>query len=109
MPPLGKPLTNDGPACRVCGCTEHNACAMLAIIQVGKRKARETTIGCSWVKTEASTPPLCSACSGTPQDLAEAMVRGRRMLKQSGGLGVGLLIKINEAALARYRARQKRG
>lgn len=64
---------------------------------------------CSWVKTEANTPPLCSACSGTPQDLAEAMVRGRRMLKQSGGLAVGLLIKINEAALARYRARQKRG
>jgi hypothetical protein len=34
-------LLADGPACRVCGCTEHNACAG----------------GCFWV-----SPDVCSGC-----------------------------------------------
>jgi hypothetical protein len=37
-----RPLWGAGPACRVCGCTEHHACAG----------------GCYWVE-----PDLCSACT----------------------------------------------
>jgi len=35
MPPINPPLKNDGPACRVCGCTEHNACLTDAYGRVG--------------------------------------------------------------------------
>jgi hypothetical protein len=52
-------LTRDEPACRVCNCTEHNACDE----------------GCSWVEVENESPPLCSACSGRAGDLAEAVSR----------------------------------
>ncbi len=52
------------PACRVCGCTEFNACAD----------------GCSWVKVEKGSPPLCSACDGTAADMAEVLKRVDRLL-----------------------------
>lgn len=50
------------PACRVCGCTEYNACDE----------------GCSWVKVRKGEKPLCSACAGTVADLIQVMssVRG---------------------------------
>lgn len=51
-------------ACRVCGCTEHNACEE----------------GCSWVKVETGSPPLCSACSGTAADLSETLKRADTLL-----------------------------
>jgi hypothetical protein len=40
--------------CRVCGCTEEHACDG----------------GCSWVDRACT---LCSACAGTPADLAYAL------------------------------------
>lgn len=56
------------PACRVCSCTQHNACAE----------------GCSWVRTEPGSPPLCSACDGKPADLVEACGRAVRVLNGAG-------------------------
>ena len=56
------------PACRVCGCTEFNACAD----------------GCCWVPVEKCSPPLCSSCSGTVGDLAESMKRVARLLNSEG-------------------------
>lgn len=111
MPPVGKLLKNDGPACRVCGCTEHNACVTIEMrphpLMPKGRKRFRTAVPCSWVKVEGATPPLCSACSGTPADLAEAMVRSRRMLVNSGSTALDFVVGINAAALARYRKRQK--
>lgn len=52
------------PACRVCSCTEHNACDE----------------GCAWVKVESGSPPLCSACSGTAADLSETLKRADTLL-----------------------------
>src|SRR5205085_12162975 len=52
------------PACRVCGCTEHNAC----------------DDGCSWVRVGKGEAPLCSACDGTPGDMAEVLKRVDRLL-----------------------------
>ena len=52
------------PACRVCGCTEHNACDE----------------GCSWVRVERGSAPLCSACDGTSADFAEVLSRIDRVL-----------------------------
>lgn len=107
--PQGPLLKNDGPACRVCGCTENNACAVHNYDL--SPQSRWAVVACSWVKVEGATPPLCSACSGTEADMAEAITRGCRMLEQSGGLGVGMAVKIGKAALARRKRRrvQNRG
>ncbi len=109
--PQGPLRKDDGPACRCCGCTEHNACVEL-VMRPGHRRPRTGTpiqvaIACSWVKVEGATEPLCSACSGTISDLAEAVARGQRHLKQHGLDGFPFLLKINDAALKRYRARLK--
>lgn len=56
------------PACRICGCTEHSACDE----------------GCSWVRVEKDSPPLCSACDGKPADLVEACGRAVRVLNGAG-------------------------
>lgn len=80
-------------ACRVCGCTNHNACEN----------------GCSWVVVEKSSPPLCSACSGTVGDLAEAIRRSTRTLN-AGGLRANVIdaaYAIGRAALRRRNARVK--
>lgn len=67
MPPFGPKLKNDGPACRVCGCTEHNACLV------------ESPCGfvpCSWVRLGRGLDarlPLCSHCAGTAEDLIDAI------------------------------------
>jgi len=56
--PLNRPMTGDGMWCRVCGCTQQNACPE----------------GCGWVQEPSYTfevmGPLCTACAGTPNDLA---------------------------------------
>lgn len=102
MPPFRPPLKNDGPACRVCGCTEHNAC-----IEEGAGFDDST---CSWVKTASVDPkPLCSACSGTAPDLAEAMGRVQKLLdkKPADRRAMNDAWFINRHALARYRKRKK--
>ena len=77
-------------ACRVCSCTEHNACDE----------------GCSWVKVERESPPLCSACDGKPGDLAEAMRRALALQRKYGADNVGLEVAvILRATLKRLRVR----
>lgn len=111
MPPIGKPLKNDGPACRVCGCTEHNACSIITrrphpSNPKGPAKTL-TAIGCSWVKVEGATPPLCSACSGTEADIVEALGRIQRYIKQHGTASTDLVLTTVKAARARWLARSK--
>jgi hypothetical protein len=50
------------PACRVCGCTNENACARPATIFDDTREAQmapdgQLHIGCAWAE-----PDLCTAC-----------------------------------------------
>lgn len=76
MPPIHKPLKNDGPICRVCGCSQHNAC----LIEHGPMESRTT---CSWAETRgADKGPLCTACAGTVDDALEVIGRVNRLLKQ---------------------------
>lgn len=112
MPPIGKPLKNDGPACRVCKCTEHNACVEMAPLVLTAKQKRERVspmgiIGCSWVPVEGATEPLCSACAGTDADMAEAIQRGCRHLQRHSTAGIDFAVTIGKAALARRRARLK--
>lgn len=113
MPPIGKQLKNDGPVCRVCGCSEHNACTEIGdCARQRYRTGRIETVhyrgpvGCHWVKVEGSTPPLCSACSGTEADMAEAIARGCRMLQQHTTAGIDMAVTIGKAALTRRKRRQ---
>lgn len=104
MPPIHKPLKNDGPACRVCGCTEHNACL------VDDHGHVDMGLTCSWVKTSgADAGPLCSACAGTAEDLARSLQRVQMTLN---GPGIGRLkvdraFAIAKAARIRYANRKK--
>lgn len=84
---------SDEPACRICGCTEHAACDE----------------GCSWVKVEASSPPLCSACSGTAGDMAEAIKRSVKLLTAAGNprRKIDHADAIGRAAIRRRNARAK--
>lgn len=96
MPPLHPPLKNDGPACRVCGCTEHNACLIddAGCVDLG--------MTCSWVETRgADSGPLCSACAGTTADLAEVI---QRALKTGFA---GSKTAVLQAGLRRYEERKK--
>lgn len=79
------------PACRVCCCTEHNACDE----------------GCNWVRTEKGSPPLCSACSGTAADMAEAVKRGTTLLLKPSMKAAEEAVAIGRAARRRYSARLK--
>jgi hypothetical protein len=106
--PQGPLLKNDGPACRCCGCTENNACIShgMGPTHYRSKVIVPRTYACSWVKVEGATPPLCSACSGTEADMAEAIARGCRMLTLHSTSGIGMAVKIGKAALARRRRRQ---
>lgn len=116
MPPVGKPLKNDGPACRVCGCTEHNACVIHSDATFTERLAKAVRmpavrmprlLTCSWVKVEGATQPLCSACSGTEADIVEVTERCTRMIRQHGGQCLEFVGKALAAALARRVRRHK--
>lgn len=84
-------LPSAEPACRVCGCTEHNACDE----------------GCSWVRVEKNSPPLCSACSGTAADMAEAIKRGMSVLIVTSVQAAEQAVTIGRAALRRRKARER--
>lgn len=79
------------PACRVCGCTEHHACDE----------------GCSWVRVETGSPPLCSACSGTAADMVEAIKRGMSILIVTSVQAAEQAVAIGRAALRRQKVRAK--
>jgi len=83
---------NSEPACRVCGCTDHNACDE----------------GCSWVKVaKDEAKPLCSACDGTAADLFEVAGRCLRMLRQPEA-SIPPVERVLRAAIRRYRTRVAR-
>lgn len=116
MPPVGKPLKNDGPACRVCGCTEHNACVIHSDETFTERLAKNVrmpavrmprVLTCSWVTTEGATEPLCSACSGTELDAIEVLNRLQRFLKQHGDAGAKFAGVMVSEALSRWKGRQR--
>jgi hypothetical protein len=48
---------NDGSPCRVCGCTNEQAC-------IGRDRTTDEMITCSWVHNE-----LCSRCAGSQPDV----------------------------------------
>lgn len=77
--------------CRICSCTEFNACEE----------------GCFWVPVEKLSAPLCSACSGTVSDLADAMKRATFALGASdlARARIKRAITITCAALKRHKAR----
>lgn len=83
MPPLGS-------KCRVCGCTEDNACGL----------------GCYWVEVEKGSRPLCSACAGTPRDLIEAMRRIYALMIGQMPSPVGARRTL-QAAIKRFNERQQ--
>lgn len=56
------------PACRVCSCSEYNACDE----------------GCSWVKVGKGEPPFCSACEGKAGDVIETCRRVRLTFRKYG-------------------------
>lgn len=113
MPPANPPLKNDGPACRVCGCTENNACLEQALPLPGKGREERwapRVFGCSWVETSGNDVPrwLCSACSGTVADMAETIDRGMNiLLKSSGARAATGVVAMARAAKVRYEARHK--
>lgn len=76
--------------CRVCGCTEFNACDG----------------GCWWVDLEQT---LCSTCSGTADDLAYVL-RWIEKLRGRYGRAADILkaaTRLIRDALGRLRARQQ--
>jgi hypothetical protein len=89
------PRKSSEPACRVCRCTEHNACDE----------------GCSWVKVEKDSPPLCSACSGTAADLSETLKRADALLGKFSFMvprhTVDVLRSVVRAAMRRSSARMR--
>lgn len=110
MPPFHPPLKNDGPACRVCGCTEHNACVTDdRLPRVPRpRSWQPGLVTCSWVKTtRADTGPLCSACAGTAADLVETIGRARRLLAHGKTRIVSRAKDILAAAENRHRRQKK--
>ena len=109
MPPMGPLRKDDGPVCRVCGCSENNACMEFLPLTVKQKQGRYAPhpIGCHWVKVEGATPPLCSACSGTEADMAEAITRGCRMLTLHSTAGINMAVTIGKAALVRRKRRQQ--
>lgn len=100
MAPLHPPRKDDGAACRVCGCTQHNACLMSV--------AFPPSLTCSWAETSGNDVPrwLCSECSGTAADMAETIRRIDKTLSlpsiDRAKLAIGGMAK---AAEKRYRDR----
>jgi len=77
--------------CRVCGCTDDNACEQ----------------GCWWVDEEHT---LCSSCGGTPADLAYALkdIARLRGKYRRPGLIVAIAVSLANDAVKRFDARGRR-
>lgn len=128
MAPLGPLRTDDGPACRVCGCTRRNACVVEVVVN-HHPQCREAVgtgactceagpiggrgrIGCSWYETgiDEGKHWLCTACAGTEADMAEVIDRGLKLLlKSSSVASAGAAVAMGQAALERRRKRQEGG
>lgn len=99
MPPFHPPLKNDGPACRVCGCTEHNACL------IDDAGCFDLGMTCSWARTTGTdSGPLCSACAGTVDDALNVIRRTNRLL-DAGNIPAAR--QIARAFILRAEARKK--
>lgn len=111
MPPIGPLREDDGPACRVCGCTENNACVTLKphpLSALAHEERYATRIACSWVETSGNDLPrnLCSACAGSAADMAETIDRGLHILLKHKGTNAGaMVVAMARAAKIRYEAR----
>jgi hypothetical protein len=58
--------------------------------------------GCSWVEVEQGSPPLCSACAGSGEDMFEAIKRGMKWLASSSRVQASdMAIAIGKAAIER--------
>jgi hypothetical protein len=102
MPPFGPLRKDDGPACRVCGCTENNAC-VAEVHYAGRPPIR---VACCWEKIDDfPRTRLCSACSGTAADMMWTINRGMRLLRYPSVKAAERAVAIGLAAKARYTAR----
>ncbi len=104
MPPLGPPRADDGPACRVCQCTQNNAC-----IDDGTappRTPRLGQVGCAWAIVNDGLGPLCTACSGTDADAAFSLAKGVEQLGQLTNLSIAAAVRIAKALQTRVRIRR---
>lgn len=117
--PQGPLRKDDGPACHVCGCTEHNACIIQtdetfteglakAVRMPPTRMPRLLT--CSWVERPHWFPPLCTACAGSAGDLAATLKHVHRRLMRYGGNPEKLAQtdRIVGDAIARWKKHSKR-
>jgi hypothetical protein len=101
MGPIGPMRTDDGPACRVCGCTQNNACVtdhrpQFMIDITGP-------VCCAWAETSGNDNPrwLCTACAGTEADMVDAIKRGVAELKKHTKLSIDVAVAIGTAAVIR--------
>lgn len=90
MPPVQPPFKSDGPACRVCGCTQNNACVEVQFRPHPSNPSgpatTRTAVGCRWLRLPPvdSFQPLCSACAGGTDDAMEVIGRLNRMMIAKG-------------------------
>lgn len=112
MGPVGPLRTDDGPCCRVCGCTQHNACVIAsdetfveglakAVRMPAVRMPRLLT--CAWAETSGNDNPrwLCTACAGTEADMVDSIKRGVAELKKHTKLSIDVAVAIGTAAVIR--------
>jgi hypothetical protein len=114
MGPKGALRLDDGPACRVCGCTQNNACSSIERrphpsnpgAAGGQALATTlTAVACHWVTIDDSPRSLCSACSGTADDMREAITRGLKLLKNPSVRAAEQAVTIGKGAIKRRDAR----
>jgi hypothetical protein len=109
MPPRGPLRTDDGPACRICGCSQNNACISINVVKWRPHpgellRQRREKVTCRWVPTIADDKPraLCSACAGQADDMAEVIERMTKLVGENRSeITRKLAYRIGAAAIAR--------